>query len=62
MKPPESNSRTLSNFKRDSPEGIHLFLFDVYAVRYGSFELHAANPDVALQEFELREGFVAQMA
>ncbi len=32
-------------------EGIHLFLFDVYAVRYGSFELHVANPDVALQEF-----------
>lgn len=36
-------------------EGIHLFLFDVYAVRYGSFELHAANPDVPLQEFEFRE-------
>lgn len=36
-------------------EGIHLFLFDVYAVGYGSFELHAANPDVALQEFGLRE-------
>lgn len=35
-------------------EGIHLFLFDVYAVRYGSFELHAANPDVSLQEFGLR--------
>ncbi len=25
-------------------EGIHLFFFDIYAVRYGSFELHAANP------------------
>lgn len=36
-------------------EGIHLFLFDVYAVRYGSLELHAANPDVPLQEFGLRE-------
>ncbi|WP_386630118.1 plasmid pRiA4b ORF-3 family protein [Sulfitobacter geojensis] len=36
-------------------EGIHLFLFDVYAVRYGSFELHAANPDVPLQEFGLQE-------
>lgn len=36
-------------------EGIHLFLFDVYAVRYGSFELHASNPDVVLQEFGLRE-------
>ncbi|SMR83527.1 pRiA4b ORF-3-like protein [Aliiroseovarius halocynthiae] len=35
-------------------EGIHLFIFDVYAVRYGSFELHVANPDVSLQEFELR--------
>lgn len=36
-------------------EGIHLFLIDVYAVRYGSFELHAGNPDVALQEFGFRE-------
>ncbi len=36
-------------------EGIHLFLFDVHAVRYGSFELHAANPDVQLQEFGFRE-------
>lgn len=36
-------------------EGIHLFLFDIHAVRYGSFELFAANPDVALQEFGLRE-------
>ena len=36
-------------------EGIHLFLIDVYAVRYGSFELHAANPDVALQEFGFRK-------
>ena len=32
-------------------EGVHLFLFNVYAVRYGSFELHAANPDVPLQGF-----------
>lgn len=32
-------------------EGVHLFLFDIYAVRYGSFELHAANPDVPLLEF-----------
>ncbi len=36
-------------------EGIHLFFFDIYAVRYGSFELHAANPDVSLQEFGFRE-------
>ena len=36
-------------------EGIHLFLFDIHAVRYGSFELHAANPDVSLQRFGLRE-------
>ena len=36
-------------------EGIHLFLFDVYAVRYGSFELHAANPDVPMHQFEFRE-------
>ena len=36
-------------------EGIHLFLFDIYAVRYGSFELFASNPDVALWEFGFRE-------
>ena len=36
-------------------EGIHLFLFDVYAVRYGSFELHAADPDVPLQLFDFRK-------
>lgn len=36
-------------------EGIHLFLFDIYAVRYGSFELHAANPDASLQQFGLRK-------
>lgn len=36
-------------------EGIHLFLFDVYAVRYGSFELHAADPDVPLQQFGFRK-------
>lgn len=35
-------------------EGIHLFLFDIYAVRYGSFDLHIANPDVSLLEFGLR--------
>lgn len=36
-------------------EGIHLFLFDVYAGLYGSFELHAATADVALREFGFRE-------
>ncbi len=36
-------------------KGIHLFLFNVYAVRYGSFELHAANPDVPLHQFEFHE-------
>jgi len=36
-------------------EGIHMFLFEVHAVRYGSFELHATNPDVSLQQLELRE-------
>ena len=35
-------------------EGIHLFLFDIYAVRYGSFDLHIANPDVSLLEFRFR--------
>lgn len=36
-------------------EGTHLFFFDIYAVRYGSFELHGANPDVSLQRFEFRK-------
>lgn len=36
-------------------EGIHLFILDVYAVRYGSFELHAAKPDVPLYQFGFRE-------
>ncbi|SDX62078.1 pRiA4b ORF-3-like protein [Ruegeria halocynthiae] len=29
-------------------EGIHLFVFDIHAVRYGSSELQAGNPDVPL--------------
>ena len=33
-------------------EGVHLFLFDICAVRYGSFELHAANSDVPLLKFD----------
>lgn len=36
-------------------EGIHLLMFDIHAVRYGSFELHAAIPDVALSEFGFRK-------
>jgi hypothetical protein len=36
-------------------DGIHLFQFDIRAVDYGSWELHAANPDVALNVFELRK-------
>ncbi|WP_157056503.1 plasmid pRiA4b ORF-3 family protein [Pseudorhodobacter aquimaris] len=36
-------------------EGIHLFVFDIHAVRYGSFELIAANPDVSLYQFGFRE-------
>lgn len=33
-------------------EGIHLFLFDVYAVRYGSFELHAVISPTYVVQFE----------
>ena len=33
-------------------EGVHQFLFDICAVRYGSFELHAANSDVPLLKFD----------
>ena len=36
-------------------EGIHLFLFDIHAVQYGSFELHAGNPDTPLDQFGFRE-------
>lgn len=36
-------------------EGIHLFLFDIHAVQYGSFELHAGNPDVPLDQFGFRQ-------
>jgi len=32
-------------------ESIHLYQFDIRAVRYGSFELFAANPDVPLSDF-----------
>lgn len=35
-------------------DGIHLFQFNIRAVDYGSWELHAANPDVALSGFGFR--------
>ena len=35
-------------------DGIHLFQFDIRAVDYGSWELHAANPDISLITFGLR--------
>jgi len=35
-------------------DGIHLFQFDVRAVDYGSWELHAASPDIPLSGFWLR--------
>lgn len=35
-------------------DGIHLFQFDIRAVDYGSWELHAANPDISLSTFGLR--------
>ena len=35
-------------------EGIHLFQFDIHAVNYGSWELHGANPDIALHDFAFR--------
>lgn len=37
-------------------QGIHLYHFEIHAVRYGSFELHAANPDIALDQLGLRRG------
>lgn len=36
-------------------ESIHLYEFNIRAVRYGSFELFAANPDLPLSEFAFRE-------
>src|SRR5579863_4538812 len=37
-------------------EGIHLFAFDLRAVRYGSPELAARSPDIALGDLQLRKG------
>jgi hypothetical protein len=36
-------------------EGYHLFLFDIRAVKYGSFDLHVQSPDVSLQQFGFRK-------
>ena len=35
-------------------DGIHLYYFDIHAVHYGSFELDAESPDVALSRFRFR--------
>jgi hypothetical protein len=35
-------------------DGIHLFQFDIHAVDYGSWELHAASPDIPLSGFGFR--------
>ncbi|MGO4910246.1 plasmid pRiA4b ORF-3 family protein [Pseudorhodobacter sp. W20_MBD10_FR17] len=35
-------------------DGIHLFQFDIRVVDYGSWELHAARPDVPLSGFGFR--------
>ena len=37
-------------------EGIHLYYFDIHAVRYGSIDLHAEIPDTPLSRFGFREG------
>ncbi len=37
-------------------EGIHLYQFHLHAVRYGSFELSASSPDVAIDKLGLRRG------
>jgi hypothetical protein len=37
-------------------EGVHLFQFHLRAVRYGSSELWASSPDVAVETLRLRSG------
>lgn len=37
-------------------EGIHLFTFNLRAVRYGSYELGARSPDITLGGLLLRKG------
>ena len=36
-------------------EGYHLFLFDIRAVQYGSFDLHVQSPEMSLEQFEFRK-------
>ena len=35
-------------------DGIHLYYFDIHAVRYGSLELHVESPDTPLSRFRFR--------
>ena len=35
-------------------DGIHLYYFDIHAVRYGSIELHIQSPDTPLSRFRFR--------
>jgi hypothetical protein len=37
-------------------EGIHLYVFQLRAARYGSWELSASSPDVTLATLRLRKG------
>lgn len=37
-------------------EGLHLYHVEIHAVQYGSFELYAANPEIALNQLGLRRG------
>ena len=37
-------------------DGIHLYYFDIHAVRYGSVELHVESPDTPISRFRFREG------
>ena len=37
-------------------EGIHLYVFQLRAARYGSWELSASSPDVTLASLRLRKG------
>jgi len=36
--------------------GIHLYIFRLRAARYGSWELSASSPDVALADLRFRKG------
>ena len=35
-------------------DSIHLYYFDIHAVRYGSFELHVESPDTPFSRFRFR--------